>query len=508
MAKKKLLLLTAEKENWAPKELVKYAEDAGFEVEIIDPEECYISLTGEPYVSYNGTKFLGADVCIPRLSEEHLDYKISIINHIDSMGVKIVNKGSALRTASNKIETQIKLNEVGIKTPKTALFTNEEQLEHALESIGGIFPVILKTITGTHGVGVLRADSKPSLLSIVQQMLKTGTEFMIQEYIEHEESARVLLLDGKQLAAVMRTTPKDDFRTNAHQGAELKVHEPSEKELEIVKKAADAIGINFAAVDYILVDDEVILLEVNGSPGFEAMQKTVEVNIADEVIKYCLELSSDDTDEDEKDLELEDKSEGPVEEEEEEEETKEVDLDKEDKEVDVEKESEDEPKEKEVHPNEKYIDAEMFDKEQENIIGTVTSVVISHFNDGAPLEARVDTGANTSSIAGEDIKIDGNSVKFKFNNVIYKFHLLRTVKIKQADSDKVMERPVIRVDITINGIKLHNIEMNVNTREHMKYEVLLGRTALSQAAILINPAAANIDAVKAYVTSQSQDEEE
>jgi ribosomal protein S6--L-glutamate ligase len=501
MAKKKLIILTAEKENWAPKELLKKAEAAGFDTEFIDPDECYINLSGESYISYNGTKFLGADVVLPRLSEEHLDYKISIINHLEEMGIKVVNKGASLRIASNKIETQIKLNAAGIKTPKTALFTGEEQLEYALESIGGVFPVIVKTIYGTHGIGVIRADSQPSLKSIIQQMIKTNVEFMIQEFIEHDESARVLLLDSKELASVMRTIPKGDFRSNAHLGAELKKHSPSEKELEIVKKAAKTIGINFAAVDYILVDDEVIVLEVNGSPGFESMQKTVDIDIAEEVIKYCDSLNED------KDLDISDDSKapeatGPVEEEEEEEE-KVVDVDREDaKELDKEQDA----KEVEVNPHHNVISPELLDKAHENIIGTVTTVVISHFNDEAGIDARVDTGANVSSIAGEDIKISGNKVSFKFNNTIYKFHLLRVSKVKQADSDKVSERPVIRVDMTINGIKLHNVELNINTREHMKYPILLGRSTLSQAALLINPSANNIDAMNVIVSTKQEEE--
>ena len=140
---KKLLLLSAEQENWAPKKIAQAAQDAGFEVEEIDPNDCYINLSNEPYISYKGTKYLGADVCIPRLSEEHLDYKCAIINHLEEMGVKVLNNGEALKIASSKIETQIKLNAAGLKTPKTALFTGEEQLEFALESIGGKFPVIV-----------------------------------------------------------------------------------------------------------------------------------------------------------------------------------------------------------------------------------------------------------------------------------------------------------------------------------------------------------------------------
>jgi ribosomal protein S6--L-glutamate ligase len=496
---KKLLLLTAEQNNWAPQELIKYAKKYDYEVEVIDPAECYISLSGDSYISYNGTKFLGASICIPRLSEENLDYKVSIINHLEEMGIKVLNTGSSLKTASNKIETQIKLNAVGIKTPKTALFTGDTQLEHAIKSIGGKFPVIVKTIFGTHGVGVIRADSEASLKSIVQQLLKSKTEFMLQEYLEHEESARILLLNGEPLAAVMRSKPKNDFRTNAHQNAELKKHDPSEKEIEIVKKAAEAIGINFAAVDYILIDDEVILLEVNGSPGFQHMQKVVDIDIADKVIKYCdslVEESDKEAEETKEDLQTEIKE--PIEEED-----KVIDIDKEEaKEKDKEQEEE-----KHITPHHNIINPELLDNAHEHIIGTVTSVVIKHFNDDVGIEARVDTGANVSSIAGEDIKVDkeSNTVKFKFNNVVYKFHLLRLAKIKQADSEKTNERPVIRVDMVINGLTLHNIELNVNTREHMKYSILIGRNTLAQAGVLINPAANNIDMVSAVVSTKEEE---
>lgn len=111
----KLLLLTTEPENWAPKQLIKVAKEKGFDTEIINPQDCYINLSNDPYISYKGTKFLSADICIPRLSEDQMDYKIAIIDHIEKMGIKVINKGAALKTASNKIETQIKLNAVRIK---------------------------------------------------------------------------------------------------------------------------------------------------------------------------------------------------------------------------------------------------------------------------------------------------------------------------------------------------------------------------------------------------------
>lgn len=517
----KLLILTDEPENFVPQELEKQAKAIDLDVEIIEPSKCYIAIDDDPYISYDGTKFTGADFCIPRMSEENMEYKVAIMKHLAKMGIKLLNTGQAMQTASNKVVTQILLNDEDILTPKSVIITTDEQLENAVQVFEGKFPLIIKTIHGTHGIGVIRADSMASLRSIVQQLLKSKIEFMLQEYIDHKTSGRIILLGDKVLIAAQRSIPEGDFRSNAHQGAELTKYEPTEKEVEIAKKAAECLKIVFAAVDFITVDDKVIVLEVNGSPGFEAMQKVADFDIAEKVLNFVtndLEAEVSQEKEETKDNEpAEPKGEGPTEEEEEEEEV--VDNTKKEPEkkvVDVEKAEKDDKEKGEVVDVEaekekakEKVDDETDNKvDRDDVIGTITSVIIKHFNDNAAIEARVDTGAAYSSINGENIKIDGNTVKFKFNDTTYKFHLLRKAKIKQADSDKVAERPVIRVDIEINGQHLRNVEFNVNERKGMKFDVLLGRQTLAQAGVYVNPAANMIDTENKFKETEEEEEEE
>lgn len=469
---KTLILLTTEKENWVPQELEKVAKAKGFKVLTINPDTCFISLAPEPFIAHEGKKFEGADIVIPRLSEDNLDYKCAIINHLEKMDIKVLNTGKSMRIASNKVETQILLNDIGLSTPKTAVFTNEEQIDAALEAIDNKFPVIVKTLFGTHGVGVVRADSKASLVSIIQLLLKSGEQFMLQEFIEHSESARVLLLDGKVLASVMRSIPEGDFRSNAHQGAELKKYEPSKEELDACIKAAETLGIRLAAVDYIVNGEDIVLLEVNGSPGFEAMQKVIDKPIADAIIDFCLEQVG-----------------GPDDGEEEEEEP--------DAEQEEEKEEEPTPpeqeEEKEEEPSPEVVEIPPHDVEGDKIVGAISKVTIKHFNNEEPIEARVDTGASISSIHGDDIEIDDTTIKFTFGKTRYKFHLARTSKIKQSSIDDADERPVIRVDMVIDGITLRNVELSVTDREHMEYNILLGRKTLASGGFLVNPAAGILD---------------
>ena len=476
-----LILLTSEPDNFVPKKLKEEAEKRDIQTEVINPTNCYISLNigDDSYISHEGTKFMGAEYCIPRLSEENLEYKVAIMDHIEKMGVKLLNTGTAMRNCSNKVLTQILLTKANVKTPKTTLITSDEQLDFAVKAVGEKFPVIVKTLFGTHGVGVIRADSLPSLKSIVQQLLKSNVEFMIQEFIKHEESARIYILGDEILAAVMRTIPDGDFRSNAHQGAKLKVHNATEKEKDVAKQAAAAVGTNFSAVDYIVNEDgDIIVIEVNGSPGFESLQEVIDDNIAEKIIDWV--VKNDSAMDDAPTISPESNA-SEEEEEEEEEESKAPEHQHGDNQIAV---KDKESKEVDVLP--KMHDAE-------DVIGTITDVKIKFMNDDKPIEARVDTGATHSSLNADDIHIADNIVKFKFGEYVYKFPLYRVSKIRTSDNSTADERPVIKVDMIINGIEVKNVEMTLNDRQHMKYDVLLGRSTLSSAGVLIDPAAQNID---------------
>lgn len=496
MEKKKIVLLTTEPESFVQEKLAASAEKAGYDLDVINPDECHIFLSTDAYFANKGTKFDKADACIPRLSEDHLDYKVAIMKHLEKIGVKVLNTGASMRTASNKIETQIILNNEGIQTPRSALFINEEQLDKALESIGGKFPVIVKTIFGTHGVGVMRADSIASLRSIAQQLIKSNVEFMLQEYLEHKESARILVLGDQALAAVIRTIPDGDFRSNAHQGAELKKYEPKQEEIDVCVKASKLIGTSFAAVDYITVGDEIYLLEVNGSPGFEAMQEVIEFDIADKVIEFvgtlmgsapANETNKQEDTPTEKTVNSDEVTAVAAEEEEEVE--SESDANGNETEEDEEpKHTHEEPK-KEAETDEKDViepEKEKISNDDFSLVGSVDKITIKYFNDEKPVDARIDTGAEYSSINGSDIDMNDDTISFTFGDYRYRFSLLKSVKIVAANGKE--KRPIIRLDIVIDEKVLHNVEFTVNDRGELNYDVLLGRRCLAQANVLVNPA--------------------
>jgi len=457
----KLIILSAEPENFAPTELKKQAEKQDIETEIINPDDCYISLcsAGEKYISHKGTKFLDAEYCIPRLCDNNLEYKIAIMDHIESMGIKMLNTGKSMRNTSNKILSQILLAQAGFKTPKTIVLTNDNQIEFAVKSLGEKFPIIVKTLFGTHGVGVIRADSMPSLKSIIQQLLKTKTEFMLQEFIEHDKSVRAYVLGDEVIVGAERSLPSGDFRTNYHQGSEITKYELSDEEQKQCVKASKCVGAQFSAVDYVMSGDDMLIFEINGSPGFEAIiEKGVDIEITKKVIDF---LIGGDESESTKDKPKDEPKEEPK--------------------------SVEEPKEEPKSTDEP--------EKGDNILGAITQVKVKFLNDDKPIDARVDTGAAHTSMHAEDIVMTDEQIKFRFGDYTYKFPRYTFKKIRSSghESDASTHRPVITVDLEIDGVECKDVEMTLYNRKDMKYEIIIGRSTLIKGGFLVNPSEGSPD---------------
>lgn len=124
--------------------------------------------------------------------------------------------------------------------------------------------------------------------------------------------------------------------------------------------------------------------------------------------------------------------------------------------------------------------------EDKAVIGETEWVYISKVKHN--FQARIDTGATTSSINAVDIQRferDGEKwIRFStFHeegqpDELIEAKITRTVKIKQSSLvDEVVERPVIELHIRIGDIA-HLTEFSLTDRQQMEFPVLIGRNFL------------------------------
>lgn len=195
----------------------------------------------------------------------------ALVSSLGTYGFFMVNDLESMMLCDNKMSNVIALDRNNIQTPKSSVITNVKSIDSAHEKIGGKFPVVIKTLTGTQGVGVSIAESKQSLVSVCQSLWKYDAQLLIQEYLSLKSDIRTLVVNGKILGSAERVKQDDkEFRNNVHLGAKTIPYKLSDEEKELVKQSARATGALYCGVDHCKVGKEYYVLEINGSPGIRS----------------------------------------------------------------------------------------------------------------------------------------------------------------------------------------------------------------------------------------------
>ena len=98
-------------------------------------------------------------------------------------GAFMINTRNGMLTCDNKMSAYIAFERDNIPTPRTAMISNEKSLMDAHKRIGGKYPVVMKTLTGTQGIGVSLIESEKSLVSVAQSLWKFNAALLIKEYM-------------------------------------------------------------------------------------------------------------------------------------------------------------------------------------------------------------------------------------------------------------------------------------------------------------------------------------
>ena len=231
-------------------------------------------------------------VAIVRGSVVRRDSWMDLVSRVEKHMVCVVNIRQAISICADKYRTSLRLSDYGIKQPKSVLVTDPENSMEAFEQLEEKFPVILKTLRGSKGVGVLFIESERALDSIVQLLNKQDedSDILLQQYVKTDWDARVLVLNGQVLASMKREVIPGDFRSNVSQGAGVSKLELTEVEVEESLKAAKAVDGLFVAVDFIPAKNREkeppYIIEVNSSAGTQGIEEATGRNLSKEIVQH------------------------------------------------------------------------------------------------------------------------------------------------------------------------------------------------------------------------------
>ena len=292
----KIAIISYAENNSATKSLKQAIEKKGHEAVVLNPNNLAMLISNR--IGYDrlycktDKKDLDRifsneiDAIIPRIGTNIL-YSSTLIDHLNlNLGIFSTQTGEGLRVASNKLLTLQNCSQQGIPTPLTVYANDPSMINQYIDMVGGT-PIVVKTLNGSKGEGVLLLDSHISAKSTLQALFKQNTSILIQEYLDSKGSDfRGIVVGERVIASYKRQAEKGDFRANIHKGASAVPVILSQEEQDFCVKCAKTLNLHTAGVDFMRDSEgKFRLIEVNGNYGF-TIQSVTGVNLGEELINF------------------------------------------------------------------------------------------------------------------------------------------------------------------------------------------------------------------------------
>lgn len=167
---------------------------------------------------------------------------------------------------------------------------NKETLDNHVKHLGG-YPIVVKVGGGSHGVGVIRADSPEALYSLTDYLRTIpNVNAVLRQYIDFSAQARLIVLGDRVVGSLDYRRPKNDFRSNA--GTLIKaVPQKFSPEVEAAAvKSMQELGYEFGGVDILIDKDKktFYIAEANFPCNFSRYQDITGEDVAGLMVDHLL----------------------------------------------------------------------------------------------------------------------------------------------------------------------------------------------------------------------------
>ena len=274
--------------NYTTKRLKEEAKKRGHEVRVIKYKDAYTSIaSNDPIIRYKGQSLEKFDAIIPRIAQSYTKYGTAIVRQFEAQGSFTTASSLAINRSRDKLRAYQVLAKAGVGIPKTVFARESASFEDIVELAGGA-PLIIKVARGTHGNGVVLAETAKAAKAVMQAFYVEGVNFLVQEFVKESAGVdiRALVVGGRVVASVKRQSLDGDFRSNTHQGGEGIPVKLTEEERKVAVKAARAMGLPICGVDMMRSSRGPLVLEVNSSASIKTPELITKRNVAEKIIEY------------------------------------------------------------------------------------------------------------------------------------------------------------------------------------------------------------------------------
>jgi RimK family alpha-L-glutamate ligase len=295
------IVILSERGGWHAGELSRALIERGHTLDLLPYDGLVARLgAGRVGLASDRAAVLDADAVLARFiptgSLEQIIYRMDALHWIEDHGVPVVNSPRAIERSVDKFYTDALLQEAGLPVPETVVCEGTEDAMAAIRamlgrrSVGEGGDVIIKPIFGSMGHGIVRVSDPDVAFRVLQSLEQVRAVFYVQRAIESGgRDVRAFVVGGRVLGAIERRAEGGDWRTNVSRGGSARPFElpPAWEALAI--GAAAAVGADYAGVDLLPSQDgTVFVLEVNGIPGWQGLQRATGIDVAGAIVEHVL----------------------------------------------------------------------------------------------------------------------------------------------------------------------------------------------------------------------------
>jgi len=280
------LVILAAREGWHTRELTRALEARGHTGAIVPYEGLVASIGRRPGLRSRAADLDRADAVLARIipsgSLEQIMYRVDALHRLEDRGVRVVNSPRAIERTVDKFWTSSLLEQCGLPTPDTIVC---ETIEEAFAAFRELGDVIVKPLFGSMGLGMVRVSDEEMAFRVFKTIEQIRGVYYLQRTVDHDgRDIRAFVVGGRVLAAVERRS--EGWRTNLSRGGRAQPVTLSEAWSALAVRAAAAVGAEYAGVDLLPArDGTAYVIEVNGIPGWEGLQKASGVDVAGALVE-------------------------------------------------------------------------------------------------------------------------------------------------------------------------------------------------------------------------------
>lgn len=224
-------------------------------------------------------------------------YTLNYLEHLEALGVRVVNNYAAFTIETSKALQLSLLNSLGLPYPRARVINHASQAVSAARDLR--FPIVVKANIGGSGAGVVRYDSRDALEHAVNAgTIDLGIDqtALVQEFVPARDGhiTRIETLGGKYLYGIKVFTsgesfnlcPADICQTTdgvelarlacpidaPKSGLQVEGYTPPAEVIDAVERIVEAAEIDVGGVEYIIDDRDGSLLyyDINALSNFVA----------------------------------------------------------------------------------------------------------------------------------------------------------------------------------------------------------------------------------------------